>query len=98
VICAKKGCTNVAQWIPVLLLYPEGRDCLDPATSQLDTAICLDCRQKITLKHLITDASWAQILMEFSTQGKAAPGREKTRIKWIKIEDRIVRKPPERHR
>lgn len=92
-ICSRISCENEARWYPVMLFYAPRRvfPHAPPARAVVGVAVCDDHKEIVTLRDLLSDEGWQQILAGFARAGKAQPDRLATRLEFIAIDSAEAR-------
>ncbi len=80
--CDRLGCSNLADWHPVLLLFSAKHTA--PVQAVLGLLVCDQCRPTIDLDHVLSDEGWDQAVAALGEIGRAEPVRKLTRLSWSK--------------
>ena len=80
--CARKHCTGVGAWIPVISLW--AKDYYgEPAKAHLDLPHCEVCKRLLGLSDLLaTEEQWEKIESGFALARRSPPDRSRTTLTW----------------
>lgn len=55
----------------------------DPAVVVFESLrVCDQCKAKMTVKDLVDDSNWPDMVKTFTSRGYAAPNRKLTKLRW----------------
>ncbi len=88
--CSYTGCSDPAEWRPVLLLRPDGYDG-PPARALISIDVCTAHRSASAPAFLAETGIWSDVVRGLMLGGRVAPARERTSLEYILVTSRESR-------
>lgn len=81
--CEIRGCSNPAQWLPVLEF--RSADNAQPHEKTLALGVCQKCRERMTAEDYLTDRGFEIAKEAIVGAGHEAPNRDLTTVRYRRI-------------
>ena len=86
--CSMQNCEKVAEYAPTLVLrVHEAYKNDTPLQVFFDLPICLEHKETLQVKDILTDEGWERIKGGIIVAGRAIPDRTRTEVKCVTLEE-----------